>query len=281
MKVLVIGATGKIGSEMVRHLQKCGIQPRLGLREPEKARKRFGCGPEYAPFDFTDPGTFHEAIRGISRLFFIAPIKEPDEPVAQMLETARKAGVRHITFSSGRTTGDIEGKPLNRVEKQVMSSNIPYAIIRPGWFMQNFTTWLGDTLRSEGKLYLPAGNAKTAFIDVRDIAGVAAHTLLQNGHENRVYNLTSDEAIDHHEVVRLIGRAAQKNLAYVPLERTDFIRTMQKKGWTETAAHYTADLYDIVRTGKEEEISPDVQNILRRRPTRFAEFTNRYRQAWK
>lgn len=193
MQILIIGATGKIGSQTVKDLQLRGITPRIGVRSPDKAQKIFGPSLVYVPFDFADPRTFGPALEGITRLFFIAPLQEPDEPVAALLNAARTAGVRHITFSSGRTTGDIEGKPLNRVEKLVSSCDIPYVIIRPGWFMQNFTNWLGGTLISEGKLYLPTGNARTAFVDVRDIAAVVIQTLLQTGHENRLYNLTSDE----------------------------------------------------------------------------------------
>ena len=280
MKILLIGATGKIGRQTTRELQLRGLRPRIGVRRTEEAQSLFGDELEYVPFDFTDPNTFKPALEGITRVFFIAPMKEPEEPAGTFLAAARSAGVRHLTFSSGRTTGDIEGKPLYRVERLVRESGLPHTILRPGWFMQNFTNWLGETLRSEGKLYLPAGDAKTAFVDVRDIAGVVVQTLLQTGHENRLYNLTSDQAIDHHEVVRLILRATGKNMTYVPLERPDFIQTMVDRGWTEAAATHTADLYDVVRTGKEAEISPDVKNILRRAPIRFGQFVQNYREVW-
>jgi len=280
MQILIIGATGNIGRQTVRELQLRGLHPRIGVRRPDQARASFGSNLEYVPFDFDDTSTFKKALEGVSRLFFIAPMKEPEVPVSTLLAEARSAGVRHITFSSGRTTGDIEGKPLYLVEQLIRNGGIPYTIIRPGWFMQNFANWLGGTLRSEGKLYLPAGNAKTAFIDVRDIAVVAVQTLLQTGHENKLYNLTSDEAIDHHEVVRLISKATGKPMTYVPLERAEFINTMVERGWTEGAAIYTVDLYDIVRTGKEEEISTDIKNLLRRSPIRFAQFAENHRDAW-
>ena len=281
MKILLLGATGKIGSQIVKELQKRAIQPRIGVRNPEKARELLGEYLQVVPFDFSDINSFAPALEGVSRLFFIAPMKEPEHPVNFLLKTAAETGVRHITFSSGRTTGDMEGKPLNRVEKMVAASGIPYTILRPGWFMQNFANWLGGTLRSEGKLYLPAGEAKTAFVDVRDIAAVATQTLLQTGHYGKTYDLTSDEALDHHQVVSLISEVAGKPMQYIPMERPDFIRTMMDRNWTEAAANYTADLYEQVRTGKEEVISPDIRKLLGRTPIRFRQFVRDYEDAWK
>lgn len=280
MKILLIGATGQIGGQTLKELQLRGISPRIGARKPEKAKEKLAAALEYVPFDFERPDTFEPALSGVSRLFFIAPLKNPNEPVSRLLEKAQKSGLRHITFSSGRTTGDVEGAPLNQVEKLVAASGIPYTIIRPGWFMQNFAAWLSGTLRSEGKLYLPAGDAKTAFVDVRDIAAVVAQTLLQTNHEGRVYNLTSDEALDHHEVVAYISRASGKPMSYIPLERSDFIQTMVERGWTEAAAAYTANLYEYVRAGKEEAISSDIGKLLRRKPIRFAQFARDYRETW-
>ena len=220
------------------------------------------------------------SLKGKDKVFFIAPHSDPIPSVMTLLQVAELERVKHIVFSSGRTTGDIPGKPLHNVELLVQNNRIPSTIIRPGWFMQNFTAWLSGTLRSEGKLYLPADVAKTAFVDVRDIAAVAAQTLIQTGHEGKTYNLTSDEALDHHEVVALISRASGKLMTYVPLARPDFIQTMVARGWTEAAAAYTADLYEYVRAGKEEEVSRDIKKLLRRTPIRFAQFAQDYRNAW-
>lgn len=281
MQILVIGATGNIGQETVKQLVESGIKPRVGVRDIEAARSKLGPQPTYVQFDFQDISTFKPALEGIDRLFFIAPHSDPVPSVLALLRMANVENVKQVIFSSGRTTGDIAGKPLNKVELLIQSHNIPWTIIRPGWFMQNFTSWLGTTIKEEDRLYLPAGKSKTAFIDVRDIGAVLVKILTGTGHEEKMYNLTSDEAIDHHEVVKLISEASNRTISYIPQEREEFVHTMVEKGWPEATAKYTLALYDIVCTGKEEEISPDVEHILGRKPIRFAQFVEDYKMAWQ
>ncbi|NET32511.1 MAG: NmrA family NAD(P)-binding protein, partial [Cyanothece sp. SIO1E1] len=225
---------------------------------------------------FEDPTTFTTALEGEEAVFFIAGHSNPVPSVQQFLTTAKDAGVKRVVFSSGRTTGDVPGKPLNDVENLVRAWHGQWTILRPGWFMQNFVNWLGGTIRAENKLFLPAGNAKTAFIDVRDIADVAALCLLEDGHDAQLYNLTSDEALSHEEVCAIISQASGKSVSYIPQERADFLNTMIERGWTEAAANYTADLYKYVLSGKEEEISDDVAKVLGKTPRRFQAFAHEH-----
>ncbi len=276
MKVLIIGSGGNIGTPLVQALVDRSLVPTLAVRNTQKAEDKWGNKVTTTQFDFEDPTTFTSALEGQEAVFFIAGHSNPVPSVQQFLTVAKEAGVKRIVFSSGRTTGDVPGKPLNDVEKLVRTWDRQWTILRPGWFMQNFVNWLGGTIRAENKLFLPAGNAKTAFIDVRDIADVAATCLLEEGHHGQLYNLTSDEALSHTEVCALISQASGKLVTYVPQERASFISTMLEKGWTEAAANYTADLYKYVISGKEEEISDDVAKVLGKTPRRFQAFAQEH-----
>lgn len=281
MKTLLIGATGTIGQETVKALTGKGVRPVAAVRDTDRARKQLGPGVDYIFFDYYQPESYLPALEGVDRLFFIAPKGDLLPAVQGLLRAAHETGLQYIVFSSGRTTGDMEGKPLHQIEKTVQAGNIPYTILRPGWFMQNFAGWLGEWIPPEGKIYLPAGDSKTAFIDVRDIGAVAATLLAEGGHNGEIYELTSNEAIDHYEVARLIGKAAGREVTYVPMPPDDFIELMVEKGWPRSRAEHTAGLYEWVRQGKEAVISPDVENILGRRPIRFAEFVQDYGERWK
>jgi len=280
MRILIIGATGSIGTVVMDDLIRQGRKPVAGVRTPEKARRQWSAAAEYAPFDFHDPATFPAALAGVDRLFLIAPHADPVPSVQGLLRAAAGADVQRVVFSSGRTTGDIEGKPLHQVEQTLRASGLPYTIVRPGWFMQNFLDWLGAWIPTEDKLYLPAGDSRTAFIDVRDIGAVVATLLTEHGHSGRTYELTSDEALDHYEVTRLIGEAIGKAVEYVPLKSDIFIELMVEKGWTRQVARHTAELYHYVRAGKEAHPSDDVATILGRAPIRFAQFVEDYRKRW-
>ena len=276
MNILIIGSGGNIGSPLVQALIDKGIEPTLGVRKVEKAKERWGKQVKVVHFDFEQPATFGPALDGQESIFFIAGHANPVPSVQSLLQEAAAAGVKRIVFSSGRTTGDVPGKPLNDVENLVRAWEGEWTILRPGWFMQNFINWLGGTIRAENKLFLPAGEAKTAFVDVRDIADVALTCLLEDGHHGQLYNLTSDEALSHAEVCATISQASGKSVVYVPQDRATYIQTMIGRGWTEAAANYTADLYTYVLSGKEEEISEDVAKILGGTPRRFLAFAKEH-----
>lgn len=276
MKVLIIGSGGNIGTPLVQALINKDLAPTLAVRDIQKAEDKWGDKLMIIPFDFEDSTTFSSALEGQEAVFFIAGHPNPVPSVQRFLTEAKEAGVSRIVFSSGRTTGDVPGKPLNDVENLVRDWEDQWTILRPGWFMQNFVNWLGGTIRAENKLFLPAGNAKTAFIDVRDIAEVAAICLVEEGHHAQLYNLTSDEALSHAEVCAIISQVSGKTVTYVPQDRATFISTMQDRGWTEARAKYTADLYTYVLSGKEEEISDDVAKVLGKNPRRFRAFAQEY-----
>ncbi len=282
MSLLILNATGKIGREATRELIKAGYRPRLGVRQPEAARHLFEDQADIFPFDFRQLATFPDIFRGVERFFFVAAHPRPVPSVQALLRAAGEAGVRQVVFSSGRTTGDVAWRPLFEVEQVVRSSGLEWTILRPGWFMQNFTGWLGDTIRREGKLFLPAADAKTAFVDSRDLGAVVARVLLEGDrHNGQIYELTSDEAFDHHQVMALIGEAAGRPMAYVPMDPDAFIEKMLEKGWTREEAEYTADLYSFVRQGKESRISHDIEHILGRHPRRLAQFVQDFREDWQ
>ncbi|MEL7021166.1 MAG: NmrA family NAD(P)-binding protein [Bacteroidota bacterium] len=274
MQTLIIGATGNIGSTITQQLAARQIYPRLSGRSVERVQALFPHHKDIVVLDFTQPATFATALAGVQRLFFIAPHRHPVESIRLFLQVAKEAGVERVIFSSGRTTADIKGTPLYHVEQLVRASGISYTIIRPGWFMQNFTGWIGHPdIDETGKFYLPAADSKTAFVDVRDIAAVAICCLLEDHHLGKVYELTSDEALDHHQVAHKIALRCHRPVQYVPLSDEAFIDYKLSKGWSSDLAKHTVMLYRIVRqTSKEAKVSRDVERVLHRLPISFDEF---------
>ena len=283
MSHLIIGATGKSGEAVVRQLAGSGLPVRAAGRDAEKVRRHFGALPvEPVAFDFGEAGSYARALADVSHVFFIAPPNATDSgPVERFLAEAVRSGVQHLTFHSGRTTGDIAGRPLNNIEKLVAASGLSYTILRPGWFMQNFGTWFLHDLRDEGKLYLPAGRSKSAFVDVRDTAAVVERTFTEPIHDGHTYELTSDQALDHYEVAALFTRILHRKIEYVELSPEEYIARELAQGHSESAARFTVGLYEIVRTGKEAHISPDIPNILGRPPIRLEQYIEDFADLWE
>lgn len=279
--VLVIGATGNIGSELVGQLLGAQVDTRVGARNIGRAQARLGEGPTYINFDFDLAATYAPALSGVSSLFFIAPHHHPVPSVTTLLAEATKHGVERVIFSSGRTTGDLETRPLHKVETVVKQSGLSWNILRPGWFMQNFTGWIGVTIPKHGKFYIPAGSSNTAFVDVRDIAAVACHLLTGGGMPAQTYNLTSHTAYNHTQVAEMITAAAGRFVEYVDMDTESYVSWALENGWSEADARFTAFLYDEVKTGKEEVISLDVAELLGTPPRSLPAFILENAEFWK
>ena len=283
MKILVTGATGNVGSEVVRQLAKRGLPVVAAVRNIAAAKRNFGnqTNIKYRSFDYAKPTTWHAALAGVDRIFLVVPPGTTNPlQVGHFFKKALDAGVKHLVFNSGRTTGDLPGEPLHVTEGLVRDAGIGWTILRPGWFMQNFLNWAGFTIPTEDAFYLPAADSRTAFVDIRDVGAVAVEALTGDGHETQVYQLTSSEALNHFEVAQKISEAVGRTIRYVHLSDEEFVREMVARGWTEAAAQHSVFLYRIVRTGKEAEVSSDVERVLGRPAIDFEQFAIDHAGHW-
>jgi uncharacterized protein YbjT (DUF2867 family) len=279
--ILVIGATGNIGSALVTRLAEKSEPVRAATRRPESYQALTGV--EKVRFDYDDPATWGPALEGVDRVFLIAKSGDaaPQETLNAFIDAAKATGVKHAVLVTAAGMEDMEGAGLRQVEVHLMASGMDYTILRPNWFMQNFSTgFLFPMLKGQGILYLPAGDGKTSFIDTRDIAAVAATALTQPGHAGREYTLTGGEALDYTEAVEILGRAAGRELKYVPIEREQFKQSLISNGFPEPNAAYMTALFDVVRAGYAGAISPAVEQVLGGVPTRLEKFAGDYAHMW-
>ena len=227
---------------------------------------------EISEFDFEDASTWSSSLDNIEKVFFIAPQPQPHESVKPFLQLAKDAGINHILYSSGRTTGGISGSPMNLVEELVKNSGLPFTIIRPGWFMQNFNSWIGASLPGDKAFYLPAGTSKTAFVDVRDVSAVA-HAILESGsYIGETLALTSEAPLDHYQVASAISELTGVEIKYVDLPKAQYIQKLTEYGWSVESARFFGYIYELVASGCEEEVSSDVRRVLGRSPISFQQF---------
>lgn len=208
--ILVTGATGNVGREVVRQLQQAGRHVRVLTRSPEKVS--FPEGVEIAAGDLTDPETLKAALDAVHKVFLM---RVPGSDNFSTL--AKQSGVEEIVFlSSGAIDSPTEnaiGRNHLHTEELIRQSGVRWTFLRPGAFMTNALQW-AVSIRSEGVARAPFGDVGNAPIDPRDIAGAAATALVSPGHHGKVYMLTGPEVLTPIEQVQILGSVLGRDLRF-------------------------------------------------------------------
>jgi uncharacterized protein YbjT (DUF2867 family) len=282
--ILVVGATGTVGSQVVEQLRQRGEKVRAATREPAAAARRLAGVAESAEFDFERPETFAPALHGVDRVFLIArPGDEHADRVAiPLIDAMRRPRVRHVVNLTAMGVEQRDDIALRKVERYLEASGIGFTHLRPNFFMQVFSTGplLAD-IRSTGALHVPAADARISYVDVRDIAAVAAAALTQPGHAGRAYTLTGGEALDHHQIARHVSEAAGTTIRYVPIGEDAARTAITAAGLSSERAERLIGFYRLVRQGFCAPVTPDVETVLGRPPIAFARFARDSAACWR
>ncbi|WP_017596142.1 NAD(P)H-binding protein [Nocardiopsis potens] len=274
--VLVIGGGGKVGRRVVARLREQGVEARAASRSGE------------VRFDWNDPGTWKPALEGVDRVF-ITPLDVVPSPTPAFTAEAVAAGVERLVLLSARGTG-VPGYfgdgPSGEVhlagEEAVRASGVQWTVLRPGWFMQNFSE--GEFLAGvrAGELALPAGeDGASAFVDAEDIAAVAAAALTGEGHAGQEYELTGPRPLGIAEALEEIAAASGRAARYLPIGVEEFAGGLVAQGVSREEAELWAAALTPIRTRAEAPVADGVRRALGREPRDFAEFARDGAAAWR
>ncbi|NUS18060.1 MAG: NAD(P)H-binding protein [Streptomyces sp.] len=265
MDVLVIGATGKTGRPVVEALAARGTKVRAASRTPRPAA---AAGVEPVRFDWAERGTWRPALDGAGAMYVVGPVWQPEPELLmhQLLADAREAGTRRVVLLSVMGADRLPSLvPMAGWERDVRVSGLEWTVLRPNWFQQNFGQGFAPGLRERGTLELPVGAATAvSFVDTGDIAEVAALALTEDGHAGRVYDLTGPEAVTHGEALAALGRAAGRELRYVPLDADGFAAGLRERGVPERAAQWQLALFRLMDAGGNTAVTSTVADVTGR-----------------
>lgn len=281
-QILITGATGNVGSQVVKSLEEAGHTLRIGAYNVEEARKLLNTEAEIVHFDFLTPATYREAFTGIKRMFLVRPpaLSNVQRDIAPAVWAAVGAGVEHIVFLSIQGVENNPIVPHHKIEQLILKTGVDYTFLRASFFMQNLSTTHREEIQQQNEIALPVGEARTSFIDVRDIAAVAVHTLTEEGHTNRKYTLTGAKALNYHEVADKLSRTLERPIHYTQPSTVRFFWERVRSGEKLGYALVVTGLYTITRFGNAKEVTDDVANILDRPPISFSQFAQDYRDCW-
>ena len=279
-KILVTGATGQVGHAVVEALVARGMTVRAATRKTTRIRWTDRIQP--VVFDYGDAGLHRAALSGMSGLFLVAPPLDADAPAKlnPFIDKAKEMGVRHVVFNSALGMDINEQSPLRRIERHLMRSGLGYTILRPNFFMENFSTGFAAPMVENGGIFFAAGDGRTSFISVEDIAKVAA-TAFQEKRLGVEYNLTGPEALDYAQVVRIISEVSGRTVTYHAISEEAMLKGARDQAMQESAVQYLALLYAAVREGLMARVTDDVREVTGETPISFGEFAKKNAASWK
>jgi uncharacterized protein YbjT (DUF2867 family) len=281
-RVLVTGATGNIGRALVAQLKRDAADLEVIAASPKGESVAQAHG---RALNLLDPASAMTAMHGVDRLFLVTPAHpEMEAMTTHAVRAARSAGVQHIVRVSGAgadPASDIAIARLQgRCDQIVIDSGLPYTLLRPKNFMQNFTSFLRDMIRS-GTVYSSQGDGRVPFIDARDIAAVAAQVLIApNGHAGQAHILTGPEPLTNAEALAVIARETGRPVALVPISEDQAMAGMRQAGMPEPMVLAMSSLNRVIAAGWVAEVTEVVPHLLGRPATAWADFVAEHRNAW-
>lgn len=286
--ILVTGATGTVGGEVVKQLSSTGQKVRASVRSTTRVTSNDKLKDvELMEMDYNKPETLVTAFKGADKLFLLTPaFPKAAELAANLVKEAKKNGIKHIVKQSvmgADSELDVAHLRLHRqAEKMIEESGIPFTFLRPNDFMQNFVNFYSPTIKSDNALYLPAEDAKVSFVDVRDIAATAVKTLTDDGkHIGKAYTITGPEALSYSRAAEILSNVTGKKISYVNVSEEDTRVGMKAMGWDDWLINTTLQIFDLERKGYASRVSSDVEEVLGQKPISFSQFAKDYAQAFK
>lgn len=280
--ILVTGATGNVGKEVVNLLHSNGAPVRAAVTSAHSAA-RLPASVPWAILDYTKPDTYAAAFADVNALFLIRPpqIANVERDMKPLIDYAVAAGVQRIVFLSLLGADRNRFVPHAKVETLLQETPVSVTLLRAGFFMQNLTTTHQDEIRNEDTIFVPAGMGKTAFIDVRDIAAVAAKALTEPRHAGKAYELTGNVAYDYAEVATLMSEELDRSIRYANPSLPRFVWRMWRQGHPLGYTAVVAAIYTTTRFGMAQKVTADIVDVLQREPISLRQFVQDSASVWR
>jgi len=270
-KILVLGATGTVGSHLVAELVARGEQVKAASRSGKAVS-----GAEGVRFDYGDETTFGPALDGVGGAFVLAPTGTIDAVgvLTPIIKAAAERKVKIVLQSVFGVDAD-DSIPYRQVELFLERSGAPYVILRPNWFADNFHNfWLAGI--KHGVISVPAGEGKSSFIDARDIAASAAAALTTSRFDNRAFNLTGPQALSYGEAAAALSTVAGRPITYRPANDDEFVGALTGAGVSGDYARFLAAIFHPVREGWTATVTDAVQTLTGKAPRSVETYAKDY-----
>ncbi|MFJ9692438.1 NAD(P)H-binding protein [Kitasatospora sp. NPDC101183] len=275
--IVVTGATGTVGAEVVRGLRERGAAVRAVVRPGSKGRPEWGDAVERAEADFADAASLDAALAGAEAVYLLVAV-HPDMAAHErnVIDAAARSGHRPRVVLHAAAGVDRRPEGVRFIGAHtagldhLRASGLPWTVLAPNGFHQNFLG-MAQAVRS-GTLAVPGGAGAVSYVDARDVAEAAVEVLVGEGHEGAVYTLTGPESLTHGELAERLAAVAGRPVAYTAVEPAQALAGMLAAGRQPWRAEGLTELYGYYAAGNAAEVGPDTARLTGHPPRSFAEF---------
>ena len=292
--ILVTGATGTVGNEVVNQLSGviADINIKAALHSQNKVEKFNQIDDKrlnFVDLDYAEPKTIADAFNNIDKLFLLTlPGPNMVNISSSLVKEAKKYNVKYIVKLSVMNADAESGYVLGRLHRQeeiiIEKSGIPYTFLRPTTFMQNFVNYFGRTIKSQNAFYIHSGDVKVGFVDVRDLAAIAVELLTNEGseHKNKAYGITGKEALSYNQAAGIISKVIGRKISYLDISEEEAREGMKEMGMNDWLIDVIVDGFNYIISGKYGSQTTNViEKVTGRKPISFEQFVRDYASSFR
>jgi uncharacterized protein YbjT (DUF2867 family) len=271
---LIVGARGTVAHDVARQLEAEGHIVRRGTsRSP-------GAGEVH--LDLVAGTGIDEALRGVDGAFVFSPpgYTNQDALLVPVFAAAKRLGVAKVVMMSAMGADANAEAPMRKAELALEQSGLAWNVIRPNWFMQNFHTFWLHGIVTQQAIQLPVGDARTSFIDARDIAAVAAALLVRRDLDNQAFDLTGGESLTHAEVATILSAALGRAIRFEDITPDSMRPGLLAAGLPADYADFLLLILSYLKLGYSARTTPHVEAITGRPPRTFTQYAHDFREAY-
>ena len=282
--ILITGATGNNGQELIRQLTAMGQHVRALVRKPGDAAKLCGSNIEVVSGDFDLSETLESALQGVDKAFLLTPVAERFvQWQKEFIQAAKRAGIKHLVKFSGMGADPRSASELLKLHAEtddiLRSSGVPFTILQPNSFHQNMLS-SANTIKAQGVFYWPMKDASQSTVDVRDINAVAAKIFTSSGHEGKTYVITGPEALTFQQAAEKLSSVLGRKIQYVDVPISAAAEGLRDSAMPDWNVRAVTDLLAYFATGAAATVTDTVPRLLGRPATSFEQFVKDHRAAF-
>jgi len=282
-KILITGASGSLGKGVIKHLLKKTNAEDIAVlvRDAKKVEDLKSEGIDVQIGDYNNYESLIAAFKGVDKLLFISgsEFKGRSKQHENVVNAAKETGVKHVVYTSFLRNNETKTSPISFVvkdhidtERWLKESGMKYTILKHNLYMDMLPLFIGDKVLENEMIYQPAGEGKAAFTLREDMAEVAAHILTTDGHENKEYDITADEAYSYKDIAVIISNITGKTISYVSPSVEEFNKTMTEAGVPMPFIGLFAGFSQGIEQGELEKTSSTIEELLGRKASSPQEY---------